>query len=384
MEFDIDSYVAACPICQCSKGGTERRHTIKIREITKPGEHVMADYMGPFFKKYYILILIDYFSGYSVLLPTESCGAISTSEGILNNWIKYFGWFDTFDSDLGSAFISRVTSTILESAKVKHNFAEPRYHNRIGKVERVIGFIQQILRTYNIEYHNNFITMDDPQLQWTTIKSIIPFIQFGINNRISRFTTFSPAMLFLGSNLRDIPDLNFAIKKIKQGMRSKGIKEHDFDYLNEFQLRLKKMQLQHKNNWIQYCKVSQKQYDKRYNLAPKRDKDGKLIPPTHSFGFQSIDKFKKGAKVLYYAGPHRPGINHKWRQKWTGPWYISHKTGKYNVKIIDKKGKGYDVDIDRLKLFKTFKNKDIMKYTQFEDMLEKMKKDKPNYEYGDQ
>ena len=50
--------------------------------------------------------------------------------------------------------------------KVKQNFAEPRYHNRIGKVENRIGFIQSILRTYiGFDKPNNLISNDKLNLQ---------------------------------------------------------------------------------------------------------------------------------------------------------------------------------------------------------------------------
>ena len=125
--------------------------------------------------------------------------------------------------------------------------------------------------------------------------------------------------------------------------------------------------------------MSKRQYDIRYNLAPKRDKDGNLIQPRHKFGYEPVKQFIKGAKVLYYAGPHRPGINSKWRQKWTGPWYIANKTGKFTVKIVDNNGKGYDVDIDRLKLFKSFQKGELMSYPQYEKLISKIRKDKPVY-----
>ena len=60
----------------------------------------------------------------------------------------------------------RKKSKSLKSLKIKHKFAEARYHNRIGKVERIIGFIQQILRSYNVQFNNRLVTDHDPELQW--------------------------------------------------------------------------------------------------------------------------------------------------------------------------------------------------------------------------
>ena len=104
-----------------------------------------------------------------------------------------------------------------------------------------------------------------------------------------------------------------------------------------------------------------------------------MIKPKHNFGLEPIKHFIKGAKVLYYAGPHRTGINSKWRQRWTGPRYISKKNGKFTVEIIDNLGKSYDVDIDRLKLFKSFKSDELIDYPKFEKMMANLKIDKPIY-----
>ena len=103
-----------------------------------------------------------------------------------------------------------------------------------------------------------------------------------------------------------------------------------------------------------------------------------MVPPKHSFGFEPLSKFKKGAKVLYYAGPHHTGINGKWRQKWTGPWHIAYKTSKFRVKIVDNTGRGYDVDIDRLKLFKQMKS-ELLNHSQYEQTLKKLQKNTPIY-----
>ena len=117
------------------------------------------------------------------------------------------------------------------------------YHNRIGKVERLIGFIQQILRSYNVQFNNRLVTNHDPELQWSTIEAILPFIQFGINKKRSRISTFSPAMLMLGEQIQDIPDISFAIKKLNERMKNKSLSNRDYDYLNDLQLRLKKIRI---------------------------------------------------------------------------------------------------------------------------------------------
>ena len=155
------------------------------------------------------------------------------------------------------------------------------------------------------------------------------------------------------------------------------IKKEDYEYLNDLKLRLKKIQIQYKQDWSKYCYESSKQYDERYNLAPKRDADGKIIPPKHQFGYEPMTKFELGKKVLYYVGPNQ-GTNGKWRQRWTGPWRIANRTGKYTVKILDLNGKSYNVSIDRLKLFKTNKNKQVLNPTNYNQTLRNLSRHKPD------
>ena len=49
------------------------------------------------------------------LQSCTNCGAIATSETIINKWFPYFGLPLEFDCDLGSAFVSKVFKTLLES-----------------------------------------------------------------------------------------------------------------------------------------------------------------------------------------------------------------------------------------------------------------------------
>ena len=59
--------------------------------------------------------------------------------------------------------------------------------------------------------------------------------------------------------------------------------------------------------------------------------------------------------------------------------YINQKVGKFSVKIVDNEGKGHIVDIDRLKLFKTFKKENLIQYPKYEETIKKLNKDKPTY-----
>ena len=184
-------------------------------------------------------MLIDYGTGYTVLVPTDNCGSIVTADSILTHWVPYFGWFTIFESDLGSCFKSVMTQLLMKAMNVKQKFAEPRYHQSIGKVERVIGVIQTILRTFNIEFDNNFVTRCDPSVSWDTIKSIIPLIQFSINRKRSRISTVSPAMMMLGDQINDVPDITIAINNLKKGLKENKFHKDKHLYLLNIQRNYK-------------------------------------------------------------------------------------------------------------------------------------------------
>ena len=113
---DARHYSACCPICQFIKGEPDHKHPFTHRQLPKQKQKLLADFMGPFFKKYYILVLIDYATGFTVLEPCTNCGAIVTTETIINKWVPYFGLPLEFDC-MGSAFISKVFKTLKDGSE---------------------------------------------------------------------------------------------------------------------------------------------------------------------------------------------------------------------------------------------------------------------------
>ena len=373
MRDDVRKYVIECIICQFAKGGPTHRTPMRIRDLPDAGELVFGDFMGPFFKKYYLYILICYRTGFTVIVATTHCGATAASEGIITYWMPYFGIFQQYESDMGSAFTSKMFKLLLETGEIKQKFAEHRYHQGIGKVERVISFIQQILRTYNIEFKNKFVDTSKASVQWETIKAMIPFIQFSINRHRSSVTTYSPAILMYGKQFRSVTDLSMTIDNIEKGIKEKKIRKDDHEYLYDLIENLKDINHKYKNKWQKMVKVSKQQYDKRYNLAPVRNDKGELVPPKHGFGYTPISDFKKGCSVLYYVGPHKT-MNGKWRQVWTGPWTIVDQIypGKFKITGVGNKYKY--INGDRLKLFHRSDNESLEPWSNYEDQLESVER----------
>ena len=151
---DCYKHCKNCIICQAIKGGVRSIAPMLERDLPAPRSHIMADFIGPLLDNYYILVFIDYGTGYVMLQGFSSNGAREVVEMILNHWTKIFGYFKTFESDFGSGFHNELMDRLSTALNVNVEFSEPYNHHGTGKVERVIQMVQQILRAFNVESGN--------------------------------------------------------------------------------------------------------------------------------------------------------------------------------------------------------------------------------------
>ena len=334
MQRDIDYAVERCVVCQFKFGTIKHRAPLKIRKLPKPRSHIMADFAGPFFGKHYILVIIDYFSGWTMLAPAPSCTTTVVIDALLHKWVPFHGWFSTIETDLGSAFISQMLKELCELHNVEQHFAEARNHRSTGKVERIIGLIQQIIASFNIESGNELVDGYDRETQWDRVKLILPFIQFSINQRKPRFTQYSPNMILFGSNVKDFNDINLENYKNESKLR-----KPDFEYVAKLLKNIKLIHNKFKGDFDKYVKISKDIYDKKFKIFDKSNKDYKSFLP--------------GKSVLYFIGDINIDTK-KWRQKWSGPWKIIEMMDNRSAIVGDPKdGATFKCSIDRLKLFAT-------------------------------
>ena len=340
MKYDIRKFCKNCISCQFTKGSIRHRAPLTIRRLPKPRTHLFADFLGPVFGDYYILVLVDAATGYTMLIPTHGTDAPTVVEAILRNWIPIFGWFDTFESDWGSAFNSKIMKALTRASGINLELAEPRNHRSIGKVERIIGFVQSILNHYNLLLDQRLTRQDQFEESWRTIECLLPFIQFSFNQRRPRFTTFSPNMLMFGTNMNDISDIG-RIQSNLDNLRDDikfGLSVQDYQYLSNLIEQIKFVNQQYRDDWKKYTYVSAQTHAKRYKITRK-----KLKRYQHEFGV--------GKDVLYFIGDKQMRSG-KWRQKWTGPWIIDQRLTDGTVIIGDpESGNQKRVSIDRLKPF---------------------------------
>ena len=180
------------------------------------------------------------------------------------------------------------------------------------------------------------------------IKTLLPFIQFSLNQKQSRFTSISPNMLIFGSQLKEIIDIDLFESEVLKDLTPNT---SDWDIVQTLIKQLKLVRKTFKKDWKKYIWLSKKQYDTKYNIERKQA--------------YNRANFWQGKKVLYYIGD-KPVEGKKWRQRWSGPWNVLKRINERTIIIGDKSsGATADVSVDRCKPYKkdemhSFENYDKM------------------------
>ena len=348
MKKDVRKFCATCLSCQYAKGTVRHRAPLRVRNLPNPREHLFADFLGPIFSEYNILVLIDYATGYTILAPTHGQDAVTIVETILRHWIPIFGWFKVFESDWGSGFNSHIMKALTKASGVNLELAEPRNHRSIGKVERVIGFIQSILNHYNLLLEQK-LTDDIHNFahSWDIIETLLPFIQMSINQRLSPISLISPNMLMFGTNVKDISDTGrVKANIIEYGENNKSMKKQDYQYVYDLAVKLDLLQKAFEQQWRDKTWLSRTAYNTKWRITGKKIEN-------------YLKTFAVGKEVLYFVGDKQVA-RRKWRRKWTGPWRVAKHLNDSTLIIENpENGDQKRVSFDRIK---RFVGKDLIKY----------------------
>ena len=362
MRKDVNEIVKGCVLCQFTKGGVSVRAPLLIRDLPAPRSHIMIDFLGPIYNhKYYILVIVDYGTGYTMLVPTDHCDTIPVVDTLLSKWIPFLGLFKVIESDFGAQFNAKLVKQLLAQLQCKQLFSETNNHMGTGKVERTIGFVQQIINSFNVELNGQFVQPEDPYMAWQALKLLLPFIQFSINQKRSRFTGISPHMLLFGTNLDEIEDIKICTDYLSNILE----KQNSFDTGESARVKklvedLEMIHNQYEKEWRKYMLDTKEIYDKKYNI--------------HKYKYTNKHMYKPGNEVVYYVGD-RKVVGRKWRQRWSGPWKIIHKLNERTLVIGDNKLKcKKTVSINRCKQYNSSEFIEAQLYNR--QLIDKVKLDK--------
>ena len=218
--------------------------------------------------------------------------------------------------------------------------AEPGNHRSIGKVERVIGMAQNIIRKYNLLLNERFTDKWEIDKAWRTLEILAPMINMAFNQRRSRISQISPNMLIYGRNMYQPLQLNRIIQKFKETQDDPNLKlkKDEYDYYMDLFTKVKDLFNIYANDWMHQAWVTRKHYNNRNNITKEKILRNKI-------------KFDIGTKILYYCGDIQVSQS-KWRIKWTGPWVVDKHISDSSLIIADPTtGNQKRVSFDRIKLF---------------------------------
>ena len=348
MKYDINAWVRRCLTCTFLKGTIRHRSPMQLRQLSVPREHIMADYLecniGGI--KRYILVLIDYSTGWTMLIPCNNNDVITCATAFINSWIPLHGLFSYIDTDYGGSFSATTFQLLNEALGTNLQYAEPRKHRSTGKVERVIQFIQNYIRRFNIQLNNTIIETEkyDPEKAWKILCAVTPHIQAAINQYRSRISGYSPNMKMFGRQMADMSNMGIVLKRMHKkymDYTTGGAREiRGYVQIYELMKQINKIYQNFEQDWYKYQWVSKQYYDNKYHI-------------TEALIKKNSKQFKLGTLVLYWIND-RYTSKRKYLYLFSGPWTITKILTDGNVIIRDNETNNEKrVTLDRLKVFKS-------------------------------
>lgn len=190
----IKKYVQSCLECAHAKvpSGKRAGKLHPIEKVDKPFHTLHIDHLGPFVrsrrKNIYLLLIIDAFTKFVILVPVKSTKSIHSIAAI-KNYFHTFSVPKRLISDRGTSFTSKKFQDYLNSLGIKHIMnavATPRAN---GQVER---YNRTVLAALTATNHGK------PDNLWD---ECVSEIQWGLNNTQNKGTGKSPAQALFGLDL---------------------------------------------------------------------------------------------------------------------------------------------------------------------------------------
>ena len=197
---DCLQFANKCNTCQRYNSAPSRRLDMVTPSATQLFHTVEMDIMAPTLcdehkkeiNKYkYLLVLVDVFSGYTMIRLLEGKGSDAVANALISIFTDY-GSPNTIITDQGGEFTAHKMKTIFNLFQTKHKLGFPGVKHATGKVERRIRDVRSLLSKLLCE-HNDYTH------NWT---SYVFFLQYYINSRWSRVTNISPFFMMYGREPR--------------------------------------------------------------------------------------------------------------------------------------------------------------------------------------
>ena len=316
----IATKLIGCQGCVQKLAKDPYKHSVFCsREVPGINEKINWDIVGPLptspNNNTYILSIIDYFSRWAELIPIPDKSAPTIANAIYTQWICRYGTFAQLHADNSKEFHSNLVEEVAKALQIYQTFT-PKYRPGGARVERTHNTIFQAIRALRQSESKR-------QDEW---EDLLQPTLFAYRSSVCRATGFTPALLWLGRELRAPVDIVFPLK------------EEKYSSTSEFA-----------QNTCKLLKEAFREVNARFeNTALVQDSLYSSRPQQR--------KFEPGQLVLYFSPYRRIGEFRKLHLHWTGPFRISTKISDILYEIVaisDRKGQTPLLATnDRLKIYK--------------------------------
>ena len=272
---DVEVYCRSCPTCQETNPSPERKAELKPLPLaTRFNERVHIDLLGPLpnnngYK--YIVVMIDAYSRYIQLAPSQSKEMEEISQLYYAHWISVFGPSKRLVSDNGKEFSNSLFKLLTKNFGISHFFTSPYHPQSNGLAERAVRLVVNYLRKY-LDNTNDWI-------------GHLPNMQLAFNTTTKRPTNYTPYEAVFGYT-PNVPLLEHHGPNYSANVQI------------ELQNNLSDIQKELLLEQPEYFKAMKDQYDKRLSLNTIRVND--LVYITRPHKGKQFQKFQR-----LYQGTYR-------------------------------------------------------------------------------
>ena len=309
---DIIKYISQCDQCQLGKGHQLHRYGL-LRPIatSQHNEVVHFDFLGPIHKSLSILVMVDNYTGYVMLIATHGQTANDVINALWNVWRPIHGLPQKLLTDRGKGFIAEINQKFYQTFGIRKLFTSSYHPETNAKAERIVQEVKKAYRMLNITLDGDLTDSKRLKSIVNEIKLLLPSIQYSLNQKLKSFSPVSPNMLLFGKQMNDPIDNAISIELAMDKLNEM---KHNKSYHKAFDI------IARVNKSLQLMRDIYNRDHKRqvYRMAKNFNKH------------KLANFFQPGDKVVYYIG-NRSYTNIKLRPRYSGPFTvvsISHNTAK--------------------------------------------------------
>jgi len=196
MDEDIEEYVKSCIGCQLSKAQMSKHHASMAHRTTS---QIFSCFsmdlldMSSISKHYrYILVLMDYYSGFLLLTPLRNKKSPMILK-VLWDCLTLFGPPEQILTDNGTEFVNELVKQLTESNGIEHVITYPYTPQGNAKNERSHRQIRQALRIFAAKHPN----------RW---HRYVKKLQYALNTRPNESTLLTAYDILFGMKPRTLLD----------------------------------------------------------------------------------------------------------------------------------------------------------------------------------